>query len=151
LYEPGLASALFFTVAAIFTFFALRDFKGLVRETLVIRPALFGRAKKLVAPGWYDYRIFFDKANGPLNYDRYVVLVKSAGSKGFAMTKLVFTVNGYYGDLQEDLMDLSFVSPEAYKEIMLMITRKDREAESESSLWNYRSRKVKEIAELIKS
>lgn len=151
LYKPGPASAAVFLLVAFATSFAYKGLRGLPKETLVIMPALIGKAKELVAPGWYDYRIFVDKANSLLGYDHYVVLVKSAGSKGFAMTRLVFTVNGYHGELQDELMDLSIASPEAYKEIMLMITRKDREAKSESSLWEWRSRKIEEVAKLIKS
>lgn len=133
-----------------FSWYGLKKLGENTKELLVFDPVLIGNVDRIIAPGGYDYKILVAKRSSG---NRYIVLFRPAGSVGFTFTKEAFTVNGYRysSDLQDELMDVAARNIEAANAVITMIERQGREAKSDGSIWEYRIKKVTEVAEVIKS
>lgn len=129
---------------------ARKRFGFTAREALVIDPVIYHDAKVVWAPGDYDFKIE-ENVNKYSGSKRYVVLVRPLGRHGFTFIKDAVLVNGNGSDVQEQLLDLQIVNPEAVKAVVGMMKKEIRKEQSDYWHVEYREKKIKEYEELFLS
>jgi hypothetical protein len=119
-----------------------------LHDLLVITPALYLKARRVFAPGHYNYKIEEHDHYGSRSY---IVLIRPEGSTGFTFTKEAYVVENYSFSDEDQLFELSATSKEAAAAVYKRIETEAKEIASKQDSWKRRLTRLEDVAELITS
>lgn len=121
-----------------------------LHEILVTDPVISKGEGVVWAPGNYDFKIE-EVVNRYSGNKRYVVLVRPLGQLGFTFVKEALLVEDSGSRVQDQLLNLHIISPDAVKAVAGMMKKDIRKEKSDYWHVEYREKKIKEYEELFLS